>query len=778
MTNRHRAFRIQIHGIVQGVGFRPFIYNLAHELNLTGWVNNNASGVEIEICGEKESIESFLKNIRQRAPNLARISDIQVIPTIINGYTTFTIIDSVPGKGDFVPVTPDIGVCSDCLREFHDPNDRRYHYPFINCTNCGPRYTIIRDTPYDRPSTTMSAFVMCIECATEYNNPSDRRFHAQPIACPSCGPKIWVEYSQDKSQYNENASNDQVLGAVQTALHNGKIVAIKGLGGFHLACNAIDSSSVNLLRHRKKREHKPFALMLPDIQSIAEHCFLSEDEVGILQSPEKPIVILKKRLDSTIADEVAPGQGTVGVMLPYTPLHHLLFTKILGPNGLTPINCLVMTSGNTSDEPIIYENQTARKSLEEIADIFLMNDRPIFSRCDDSLVRTISIGQKKNQQLTLRRARGFAPAPHQLSWKSLPILGVGAELKNTICLTKNDFAVTSSYIGDLQNYETYNAFEMTISHFEHLFKINPQLLVCDLHPDYLSTRYALERSQRTGVKLIQVQHHHAHIASVMAEHRIPVGESVIGLAFDGTGYGDDGNIWGGEGFLTSYQSSERTFHLGYFPLPGGDLAVHYPARTALGLLWANDIDWFPELPCTNFFCADDLMKIKFQLSHKINSPLTSSMGRLFDAVASLLNIRQIVNYEAQAAIELEAICQTSINNHYEIQLTDDKIDVKPMLLSIVDDIQNGIPSPIISAKFHNAMIQLAVQLVHRMNASTGIRTVALSGGVWQNMVLLEGVIKALMGEQFTILVNQNFPTNDGGISLGQVVVAQQVHGTG
>ena len=775
MPNNTQGLKIQVQGIVQGVGFRPFIFNLAQEFNLTGWVKNNSKGVEIEVHGKLELLNSFVNNISLRAPSLARISDIKVeqIKTneySTNEYSTFEILSSTSSEGDFVPIAPDIAVCQDCLQEFNNPQDRRYHYPFINCTNCGPRFTIIKNTPYDRPYTSMSNFKMCTLCAKEYHDPTNRRFHAQPIACPDCGPTIWLEFGDGMHRDIVNLGINQVMQVVQHNILRGKIVALKGLGGFHLTCDASNPAAVEALRHGKKRQEKPFALMMVDIETVNKHCYISESEIRLLHSPEKPIVILKKRPNSPIAGEVAPGQNTIGVMLPYTPLHYLLFTNLNDRKGIMPTEVLVMTSGNSSDEPISYTNEEAVAALKNIPDLYLMHNRPIHIRCDDSLVRTV-LKEKEYCLYTIRRARGYAPLPLKLPWKSISVLGVGAELKNSICLTRNEFAVTSQYIGDLQNYQTYVAFEKTITHYERLLKITPDLVACDQHPDYLSTRYAHERTQRTGMPILHIQHHHAHIASVMAENSFPDNEPVIGLAFDGTGYGEDGNIWGGEAFIATYKSYERLFNLNYFPLPGGDLAIHYPSRTALGLLWQEKIEWLPELPCSQYYCAEDLVKIKSQLNNQINSPLTSSIGRLFDAVASLINIKQRVNYEAQAAIELETICQPDITSSYEINLSENKILIRPMLLSMIEDILTGVKPSIISAKFHNSLIQMSSNLVKKIYNDTGIRTVALSGGVWQNIILLEGVINRLQSQNYNVLVHRNFPSNDGGIALGQVSIA-------
>jgi hydrogenase maturation protein HypF len=770
------GLRIQVRGIVQGVGFRPFIYNLALEYNLKGWVKNNSTGVEIEVNGDQASLNSFARNIETKAPPLAKINHIHIEPVSPNGYTTFEILTSTSNEGEFVPVSPDISVCEDCLKEFNDPLDRRYHYPFLNCTNCGPRFTIIKDIPYDRPLTSMAGFKMCQDCAAEYNDPVNRRFHAQPIACPDCGPRIWIEGAKSRSTHTTNTSTGYIISTVQKEFRLGSIIAIKGLGGFHLACDATNPQAVQTLRLRKKRDEKPFALMMPDLDTVIEHCYITDTDKNLLGSPEKPIVILRKRPGSNIVAEVAPGQETLGVMLPYTPLHYLLFTDFPEFNGMTSCRILVMTSGNISDEPITYENQEAKERLADIADVFLMHDRPIHIKCDDSVARTVRINTSKtsptdNTVVLTRRARGYTPVPLDLPWVSRQILAVGAELKNTVCLTRNEFAFTSQFIGDLQNYETYESFLKTIDQFEKLYRINPELLACDLHPDYLSTRYAIERAESTGRPVIQVQHHHAHIASVMAENGIRPDTPVIGLAFDGTGYGDDGNIWGGEILIARYQGYLRSFHLDYFPLPGGDYAIKNPSRTALALLWKEGIDWLPDLPCTKVYCAEDLMQIKSQLVHQINTPLTSSMGRLFDAIASLIGVRQKVNYEAQAAIELEAICDPIEKATYEFEFTNETINLALMVKNIVEDYLIGAPVSRIAAKFHNTIIRVLSHVVDKLAGEYGIKTVALSGGVFQNIKLLEGLLSEFQDRDYNVLFHQKFPTNDGGVSLGQAAVA-------
>jgi hydrogenase maturation protein HypF len=770
MPAKTQGRKIHISGIVQGVGFRPFIYSSAKHHQLTGWVRNTSAGVDIEVEGKHTSIQAFIHDINTKFPPLAAINSLLISEKEPQGYSEFQILESTPIPGEFIPISPDVGLCEDCYKELIDPSNRRYLYPFINCTNCGPRYTIINDIPYDRPLTTMAGFPMCPACTAEYNDPLNRRFHAQPTACSDCGPWIWIEtldFSDNKNQKKQ--STDLVLTEAHRRLNSGQILAIKGLGGFHLACNAQDERVVSLLRERKQRVDKPFAVMMPDFETIKQHCYLSEGERIALLSHEKPIVILKRKKISTIAASIAPNQDTIGVMLPYTPLHHLLFQTLNG-NDLTPL-ALVMTSGNLSDEPIAVDNDEAHQKLASLADAFLLHNRPIQTRCDDSVTRMIKSSNETEYLHFIRRARGYTPRPIELIWDSVPTLAVGGELKNTFCLTRQRYAFPSQYIGDMQNYETLQWFESSISHLQHLLRIQPQLLACDKHPDYLSTRYAHDRATQTQTPLIEVQHHHAHIASVMVENQHPQGIPVIGLAFDGTGYGDDGNIWGGEFFIATYQSYQRLFHLEYMPLPGGDISTKSPARIALAYLFQSGIDWYPELTCVNHFCPEDRIRLLAQLTHKINTPVTSSMGRLFDAVASLTGIRQTINYEAQAAIELEASAKQDEESSYPFTVNGNVISITPLLESVVYEVLSGIPGSVIAARFHNTVIQMVYQIVELINMKSSIKIVALSGGVWQNSHLLTRTIALLSKGGYTVLTHRRVPTNDGGISLGQAAIA-------
>ena len=572
-----------------------------------------------------------------------------------------------------------------------DPNDRRYRYPFINCTNCGPRFTIIKDIPYDRLKTTMAPFAMCPDCEREYKDPLNRRFHAQPVACPNCGPHVWLVMESDSllSNIREQApqlQNDDAVRETQRLLAQGKILAIKGLGGFHLACDATNEKSISELRQRKLRVDKPFALMMPHVETIEQHCFVSEAERELLTSSARPIVLLKRKLKSNIAEEIAPRQDWIGVMLPYTPLHHLLFTDSMPP--------LVMTSGNLSEEPIATDNDEARTRLASLADAFLMHNRDIHIRCDDSVVRVFS-EQLSSHQLSvnnkqatdhrslftypLRRSRGYSPFPVKLPWEVPQLLAAGSELKNTFCITNKNYAFLSHHIGDMENYETLKSFEQGVEHFERLFRVKPEAIAYDLHPNYLATRYALERAERENIPTIGVQHHHAHIAACMAEHGLDGSRPVIGVSFDGTGYGEDGAIWGGEFLVADYETYKRMFHLEYFPLPGGDAAVKKPARTALALLWSLGIDWDERLASVLEFSETERTLLRTQLEKKINTPLTSSMGRLFDAVSALAGVRQAVNYEGQAAIEFEALGDSAEEEKYVFELNQDQVQVRGVI---------------------------------------------------------------------------------------------------
>ncbi len=751
-----RGARIHVDGVVQGVGFRPFVHGLAQRLQLTGWVRNTSAGVDILVDGTQEALSAFLDALKHEPPALARIDDIQSETTEANGFTVFEIVHSEEIEGAFQPISPDVSVCADCLRELNDPQDRRFRYPFINCTNCGPRFTIITGIPYDRPNTTMAAFEMCASCAAEYHDPEDRRFHAQPIACPTCGPHIWCEI-----RGKIVAEREEALAYVRKSLVEGKIVAIKGLGGFHLACDATNTEAVDTLRERKLRVEKPFALMMSDLETIQAHCFVDEHERALLLARERPIVILERRPESNIAESVAPKQHTLGVMLPYTPLHVLL----LEPTQDFPA-ALVMTSGNMSEEPIVTQNEEARKRLASLADVFLMHDRGIQTRCDDSVVR---ISEK--DVYPLRRARGYAPYHIRLGWDTPSILATGGELKNTFCLTRERYAFLSHHIGDMENFETLQSFEDGVLHFERLFRIQPSVLAYDLHPDYLATRYALERAEQEELPAIGVQHHHAHIAACMAEHGLPEDRPVIGVAFDGTGYGEDGAIWGGEFLLADYANFRRPYHLTYIPMPGGDTAVREPWRLALAWLWQAGLEWDEELAPVRVSSDEERQALYRMLNIKMNTPLTSSMGRLFDAVSSLADVRQRINYEAQAAIELEATVDPDEETAYAFTLREAEIDPLPVIRGIVADVRAGVPKGLVAARFHLAVAHMVESVCRLLQKREGIDDVVLSGGVWQNQVLLSRTMQLLSQSGLRIHLHRRVPTNDGGIALGQAAIA-------
>jgi len=611
---------------------------------------------------------------------------------------------------------------------------------------------------------------MCPDCEKEYTDPLDRRFHAQPVACPVCGPKVWLEISS-----NDFSRSDDAIQKTRRLLAEGKILAIKGLGGFHLACDATNAAAVSELRRRKLRVDKPFALMMPDIETVEQHCYVDDAERELLESTARPIVLLKRKPDSPIAKECAPGQDTLGVMLPYTPLHYLLFTDSIQPSSFI-LHPLVMTSGNLSEEPIATDNDEARRRLASLCDALLMHDRDIYVRCDDSVVRVVS-SEKLNIDdwslvtYPLRRSRGYSPFPVKLPWEAPALLAVGPELKNTFCITNKNYAFLSHHIGDMENYETLRSFEQSVEHFERLFRVKPEAIAYDLHPNYLSTRFARQRAERENVKTIAVQHHHAHIAACMAEHGLDGSQPVIGMAFDGTGFGEDGAIWGGEVLVADYTGYERAFHLDYFPLPGGDAAIRKPARSALALLWSLGLDWQEQLAPVAAFCAEDRTTLRVQLERKINTPMTSSMGRLFDAAAALAGVRQSVNYEAQAAIEFEALADQDEGGMYLFRWEQGVILVRSAVEALIADVLAGVPIPVISARFHNGLAELGLEICHNLRVTKNINTVALSGGVWQNITLLRRTLSLLQNDGFVVYIHHQVPTNDGGLSLGQAAIA-------
>lgn len=752
------ARKIQIKGIVQGVGFRPFIYSIAIQNNLSGWVRNSSKGVEIEIMGDSLGIDNFISSIRNTPPPLSRIDTILIDEIAPNSFTTFTILDSESQVGEFLPISPDYSICDDCLRELFDPKDRRFRYPFINCTNCGPRFTIIKDIPYDRPKTTMASFRLCPECNSEYKDPLDRRYHAQPVACPTCGPNVSLIIKNDLVATGEDA-----IKSAQNMVQSGKILAIKGLGGYHLACDAANHLAVDQLRRRKKRSDKPFALMANSVDVISTYCALSAEEKALLESKERPIVILETNTSNNLSPQIAPGQSNLGFMLPYTPLHYLL----LESSSENP-KVWVMTSGNISDEPIAYQDDEAFQRLDTIADAFLIHNRDIHMRIDDSVTRII-----QDNDYPIRRSRGYAPNPIIMPSNLPQILATGAELKNTFCLTRDNYAFVSHHIGDLENYETLESYKEAIEHYQKLFRIEPVLIASDLHPNYLATRYANQRAENEKIPNIQIQHHHAHLASCLADNQWEKEEDVIGLSFDGTGYGTDGNIWGGEILVGNYRHYQRKYHLRYVPQPGGDISVRIPARMALSHLWEYKIEWDSTLPCVDSLCMEEKTALNVQLTRNINSPNTSSMGRLFDAVASLIGVKHKVNYEGQAAIEMEALVDPVESGFCLLPFENGLIDPKPLFENLINDIYNQIPINKMASKFHNSIVHTSVEICKKIREEDHLNTVALSGGVWQNKVLLEKTITKLKEEHFDVLYHHQIPTNDGGLSLGQAIIASK-----
>jgi len=752
--------KIKVWGVVQGVGFRPFVYRLASECNLKGWVRNTSGNVEIEVEGEGETLENFLNDLETKAPPMARIERVETNFYPPKGYTEFKIWDSLSQKGKYQLVSPDIATCEECQRELFSPTDRRFRYPFTNCTNCGPRFTIIEDIPYDRPKTTMRQFKMCPECQREYDNPLDRRFHAQPNACPKCGPSLELVDSNG----NPIECSD-VIRTASALLKSRKILALRGLGGFHLACDATNEEAVNLLRDRKRRPSKPLAVMIGTIEEIESHCFISPEERKLLQSPQCPIVLLRwKRSSSNISPAVAPNLKYLGVMLPYTPLHHVLLRETGVP--------LVMTSGNISEEPIAKDNDEALRRLRGSADYFLLHNRDIYARYDDSVYMVEGVPQ------AIRRARGYAPYPVFLPFKSKQILACGAELKNTFCLTKDEHAFLSQHIGDMENEETLDHFENTIELYKKLFRIEPEIVAYDMHPEYLTTKYALQAGLERGLRLTPVQHHHAHIVSCLVENKVE--GPVIGVAFDGTGYGTDGTIWGGEFLLADWRSCQRVGHLEYVPLLGGAAAINKPYRMALSYLYTLlGEDFTLDGLAISKLNPVELEIIKQQLKQRINSPLTSSAGRLFDAVSALAGVRGEIDYEAQAAIELEMLAPDELGEFegkcYPFSIVKDQgikvVKLEGLFSTIVQDTRNQVPVPIISLKFHNTMAEIIAEMCKLIAEESGITQVALSGGVFQNRLLLKLATSALHKEGFTVLTHHLVPCNDGGISLGQAVIA-------
>jgi hydrogenase maturation protein HypF len=757
-------WEVSVRGIVQGVGFRPFVYALARRYGLAGLVRNDAEGVHVEVEGDAESLDLFVRGIEGEAPPLSVVETVSWRPLVALGERDFRIEESREGVRRRALISPDVASCEDCLREVFDPADRRYRYPFTNCTNCGPRFTIIRSVPYDRAMTTMSGFEMCPECRHEYDDPTDRRFHAQPNACPDCGPQVRL---LDKFGHELHAKLEDPILRTARILCGRAIVAIKGLGGYHLACDPFDERAVSTLRGRKVRQDKPFALMASDLGQVRKLCLLGPEEENLLISPARPIVLLQRREGSGVAEEIAPRQSTLGVMLAYTPLHHLLLESAGIP--------LVMTSGNNSDEPIAYRDEEAFEQLGDIADYFLIHDRPIHMRTDDSVVRVAG-----NQPYPLRRSRGYAPSPLGMAEGfDRQLLACGGELKNTFCVAKERHAFLSHHIGDMENYETLRSFREGVEHYCRLFDVQPELVAHDLHPEYLSTKYARELEE-AGLPAVGVQHHHAHIASCLADNERPAGERVIGVALDGTGYGTDGAVWGGEFFEGSVSEGfVRRAHLEYAPLPGGSAAIRQPWRMALAhliTLYGEEAVLKLPLALVRHAGERNVRLIARLVEHGLNTPPTSSAGRLFDAVAALAGVpgTQRTTYEGQAAVELELTAEGQASRGYSFRLRPEGegwvVETQEIVCGVVEDLLADGATREVSSRFHRTMAEVVVAGCERIREAGGTNAVALSGGTFQNMLLLKQVIGLLEEKGFEVYRHRRVPANDGGLALGQAIL--------
>ena len=745
--------RLSVVGLVQGVGFRPFVYRLAKNLNLAGWVRNTSRGVEIEVEGSPADLDLFIRQLSQDAPALARVEKVVAEEALPLAQESFEILASENLAGAEAVIPPDVGLCADCAREIRDPGDRRFQYPFTTCTRCGPRFTLIRQVPYDRPRTTMAVFEMCPACRREYEDPGDRRFHAEPIACPACGPRVWLEYQGE----------DQEQGALATAarlLREGRIVAVKGLGGFHLACDAGNNSAVRTLRDRKGRLDKPFALMVRDLEEAARICRLTDLDRALMLSPERPVVLCRRRSDAGISPLVAPGNNYLGLLLPYTPLHLLLMDQ-------TP-PALIMTSGNLSEEPLVFTNAEAREKLAALADAFLMHDRDIHVPCDDSVVRPLPDGTV----IPLRRARGLVPQTIPLPLDAPEILALGAEQKNTFCLAWSRTALLSQHIGDLDTLETFDYYQLAIRHLKALSKKSPKILAHDLHPHYLSTRFAQEQKR---MQLIGVQHHHAHVAACLAENGRT--DTCIGVALDGTGFGPDGTVWGGEILVADLKDFNRASHFTPVRLPGGEAAVRSPARMALAYLFAAYGDKFQDMADALGLSFPDFEArvLLRQVSTGWRSPVTTSAGRLFDAVAAALGICRRRTYEGQPALELEMAAAPEEQGCYPAEIYQDGktlvLDTLAIFRRVVEDRLAGQDTSVIAARFHQSLTKGLTRMCLKLRERTGLNLVALSGGVFQNALLLTNLKSRLTGKGFEVLAHKLVPPNDGGLSLGQAAAA-------
>lgn len=774
---------IKVHGIVQGVGFRPFIYRIALEENLNGWVNNNSEGVYIDIEGQKSSVDSFIKKLNTCAPPLSNIENILIEKKTLKNYKKFSIKPSEKSNNNITLISPDIAVCEDCLKDIRNINNHRYKYPFTNCTNCGPRFSIIKSLPYDRDKTTMNSFEMCENCSDEYSNPLNRRFHAQPNACAECGPHVWVEDCHGKV-----ISTDAPIKFAQEMLLKGKILAIKGLTGFHLACNALDKKAVSSLRLRKNRPDKPFAIMMKSLDTINNYCHVNSYEEELLTGKEKPIVILNKKnrenfscshklslpeLPSNIAQNV----NTLGIMMPYTPLHEILFMN-------NNISALVMTSANISTLPLEYKNEYAKKHLDKIADYFLLHNRDIHIPLDDSIVKIVD-----KDFFIIRKARGYTPSPIKSKETNIEngILALGPNMKNTFSFSKENFVFTSQYNGDLESLQNIELFQNNLTHFENIFSFSPKHIVHDMHPEYYTTKFA----ENLDLPTTSVQHHHAHIASCMVDNHIKA-ETVIGLAFDGTGFGIDSCIWGSEFIICNLNSFNRCAHLSYMPLVGGDSSIKSPWKIGASYVYTalkenkNTLHSSQNFESSKEYALKSLINmfgkeskvIANMIDKNLHTVQTSSMGRLFDAVSSMLNIRKHISYEGQASIELEAVLNKNIHDSYtfKVFVEDERyiIDTSDLICKIFEDILAEKKASYISAKFHNTIIEISVHICCVIRNKTSINKVCLSGGVFQNNYLTTRLKKNLKDNNFEVFVHKNIPTNDSGISVGQLYIADSI----
>lgn len=747
------AKKIVVKGIVQGVGFRPFIYKNATKNNLKGFVNNTSKGVFIEVEGYEEDITSFIEEIKHKPPVLSKVTDIKIIDKEIEGYTNFKIIESKEEEEAITLISPDIAICDDCLRDIRDKNNRRYRYAFTNCTNCGPRFSITKKVPYDRENTTMDVFQMCSECREEYNDPLNRRFHAQPNGCSKCGPRVYI----CNKEGNEIISNDPIKD-IAKEIKNGKIVAIKGIGGFHLACDAKNKEVINELRKRKKRPRKPLAVMMRDIETVKKYCDVNELEERILLGNKKPILLLDKKRNSLLPKELTNYQnGKLGVMLPYTPVHHILFSE--------DIDILVMTSANISGEPMVYKNHEAIEKLKGIADFYLMNNRHIYIPIDDSVSRVI-LGKER----VLRNARGYAPKSMEIKDMAYSI-ALGANSNNTFAIANNENIFFSNYIGDLANYNTWQHYINSLEHMKGIYKIDPKSYFYDLHPNF----YQNELLKEIKTKKIGIQHHHAHIVACMAEHSLE--EEVIGIAFDGTGYGIDGKLWGGEFFICDKERFKRLAHLNYVALPGGEGAIREPWKIAISYLY----DIFKEDYAA--YVPKHLQEKKHQIiteiiKKDINSPKASSIGRLFDAVAALLGFDAKITFQGEAAIDLENLCCRDDQSFYQYNISLEDgiyiIDCKPLIKSVVIEVIDGIDKELIARRFHNTIIKFTIELCEILRKEYNLSSVVLSGGVFQNEILLINVYKELIKRDFKVYIHEQIPANDEGISIGQMIIGNEI----